>query len=237
MNDLPEDQFDKAARILKAARELLTSRGAKAVTMSDVAQKAYVGKGTVYLYWPTKEDLLVGLIGRDLLAVVDSLLAELSADPGIARPDLFCSLVFRTMSARPLVVALNTYDRDLLGVLVEHPRAIEIADVLGPRTLLGAMIPAWRRHGMATTDWDEQEQILGLHALTVGITESTLRPLPQFHADYDHVYRRCITALLGPATTDAARVTAAASDISSILRAGHAAALALLTVSPARESR
>lgn len=60
---LPEDQSVKAARLLRAADELLVSRGARGFTVADVAKRAHVSKGTVYLYWPTKEDLLIGLVG------------------------------------------------------------------------------------------------------------------------------------------------------------------------------
>ena len=53
----PEQQSTKAARLLASAGELLLSRGARGFTVADVAKRAHVGKGTVYLYWPTKEDL------------------------------------------------------------------------------------------------------------------------------------------------------------------------------------
>ena len=58
-------------QVIEAAGDLLIVRGAKGFTVADVAQRAHVGKGTVYLYWPTKEDLLVGLVGRAFLGLVD----------------------------------------------------------------------------------------------------------------------------------------------------------------------
>lgn len=237
MNCLPEDQSDKARRTLAAAHDLLTTRGIKAVTMSDVAEKAYVGKGTVYLYWPTKDDLLVGLIARDMLAVVDTLVAELTADPELARPSRFCLLVFQTITNRPLVAAFDAHDRDLLGAILEHPRAMAFDEALGPRALVSALVPVWRRFGLARTDWDVEEQVLSLHALTIGIKESTVRPLPRFAGDYTHVYRKCVTALLGPEDADEAQIASAASEIIDKLSVGRAAARSSLVISESRQNR
>jgi len=67
----------KHARILQAAVELFTERDFHQVLMEDVAARADVGKGTVYRYFPTKEELYFATIfegwdrlGKELEAVV-----------------------------------------------------------------------------------------------------------------------------------------------------------------------
>src|SRR5262245_43952733 len=67
----------KHARILQAAVELFTERDFHQVLMDDVAERAEVGKGTVYRYFPTKEELYFATIfegwdrlGKELEAVV-----------------------------------------------------------------------------------------------------------------------------------------------------------------------
>src|SRR5262245_14155 len=67
----------KHARILHAAVELFTERDFHQVLMEDVAARADVGKGTVYRYFPTKEELYFATIfegwdqlGKELEAVV-----------------------------------------------------------------------------------------------------------------------------------------------------------------------
>ncbi|SRR5712692_2690901 len=67
----------KHARILQAAVELFTERDFHQVLMDDVAQRADVGKGTVYRYFPTKEELYFATIfegwdrlGKELEAVL-----------------------------------------------------------------------------------------------------------------------------------------------------------------------
>lgn len=52
--------------MLEAALALLVERGFAATRMEDVAQRAGVSKGTVYLYWSSKEELLQAVIQRYL---------------------------------------------------------------------------------------------------------------------------------------------------------------------------
>src|SRR6201995_6119515 len=46
-------------KITKAAAELMLQRGYDRTTVDDVADRAGVGKATVYRRWPSKEDLAV----------------------------------------------------------------------------------------------------------------------------------------------------------------------------------
>lgn len=66
----------KHARILQAAVELFTEHDFHQVLMDDVAERAEVGKGTIYRYFPTKEELYFATIfegwdrlGKELEAV------------------------------------------------------------------------------------------------------------------------------------------------------------------------
>jgi TetR/AcrR family transcriptional regulator, transcriptional repressor for nem operon len=51
-------------QLLDAAERVLLQRGLAAATMADVAEAASVAKGTVYLYYPSKDELLAGLRTR-----------------------------------------------------------------------------------------------------------------------------------------------------------------------------
>jgi AcrR family transcriptional regulator len=57
---------ERPDELLEAALALLVERGFAATRMEDVAQRAGVSKGTVYLYWSSKEDLLKAVIQRYL---------------------------------------------------------------------------------------------------------------------------------------------------------------------------
>src|SRR5215217_2710720 len=51
-------------QILDAAERVLVERGLATTTMADVAEAAAVAKGTVYLYFDSKAELLAGLRAR-----------------------------------------------------------------------------------------------------------------------------------------------------------------------------
>ena len=63
---------DKPAQIMKTAERLFTSRRFHEITMAEIAEKAGVGKGTIYRYFKNKEDLFleVALAGFDSLCDV-----------------------------------------------------------------------------------------------------------------------------------------------------------------------
>jgi len=70
---MPEE---KREAILEAAIQTFASKGFHAARISDVAELAGIGKGTVYLYFENKEDLLVSILQQYLdeaLAFADEL--------------------------------------------------------------------------------------------------------------------------------------------------------------------
>ncbi|MFV9510430.1 TetR/AcrR family transcriptional regulator [Tepidibacillus sp. LV47] len=56
------DSMSKREIILKSAFQVFTEKGFHSAKVSDVAELAKVGKGTVYEYFASKEDLLRGVI-------------------------------------------------------------------------------------------------------------------------------------------------------------------------------
>ena len=230
VRDLPELHSPKAARLLAAAGDLLIGRGAKGFTVADVAARAHVGKGTVYLYWPTKDDLLIGLIGRAFLSLVDDLIERLNADPDLARPSRFCPAMLQIATSQPLVAALHRRDDELLGVLTNHPRSIALDGALGPGAVLGAVLPIWRRNGLARNDWDVDDQNFALRSLITGVAFSLVVPPPQGDGVGDPmaVLANAVTAILGPEDSTQKQLRAAASGIIDFLRDRQTAALCLI---------
>lgn len=226
--ELPEQHSAKAARLLEAAGDLLIGRGAKGFTVADVAQRAHVGKGTVYLYWPTKEDLLVGLIGRAFLGLIDDLIQTLTDEPDLARPSRFCPLMLQVATSKPLVAALQRHDEDLLGVLTRDPRSVAFRDSLGPGAVLGAVLPVWRRNRLARNDWDIGDQTFALQGLITGVAISLIGPAPVAAEDPLGVLSAAVTALLGPERANQKQVKATAGEVVEFLRQGRVAALELI---------
>jgi AcrR family transcriptional regulator len=70
------------ARILDAADRLLARYGYRKMTVDDIAAEAGIGKGTVYLSFPSKVEVALGCIDR----MVEALLVRLRAIAAEARP-------------------------------------------------------------------------------------------------------------------------------------------------------
>jgi len=67
----------RTREILAAARKLLEQRGLEAITMEEIAAAAGVAKGTLYLYFQSKDDLILAMmsqVGENILQDVESAL-------------------------------------------------------------------------------------------------------------------------------------------------------------------
>lgn len=67
----------KASDILDAAEALFASRPYHEVLLDEIAAKAHVGKGTVYLHYSSKEDVYLAVVRRGFIAVLSRIDSEL----------------------------------------------------------------------------------------------------------------------------------------------------------------
>jgi len=78
---------EKAKRrqeILKAAREVFFERGFHQATVDDVAFRAEVSKGTIYLYFESKESILAHLLLEGLALLLDRLSESYAAHQSLS---------------------------------------------------------------------------------------------------------------------------------------------------------
>ena len=75
---------DRPPEILAAALALFAEKGFAATRMEDVAARAGVSKGTVFLYFPSKEELFRAVVRHDLLPVLTAAEALVAAHQGSA---------------------------------------------------------------------------------------------------------------------------------------------------------
>jgi len=78
---------EKARRqqeILEAAKEVFFERGTHRATMDDVAAQAEVSKGTVYLYFQSKESILARLLLEGLSILLSQLEAAYAAQESLS---------------------------------------------------------------------------------------------------------------------------------------------------------
>ena len=96
---------ERREQILEAAVRLWTDHGFEGTTLDAIAREAGIAKGTVYLYFATKEDLLAGAVERwSLLPDVAALGPELADLPlREAIPRLALLLWTRLRGSAPVV--------------------------------------------------------------------------------------------------------------------------------------
>src|SRR5947207_9648539 len=76
----PSLQADLRDVILDAIERLLARYGYKKTTMDDLAREAGIGKGTIYLYFPSKKEVALSSIDRVVERVQEQLQALARAD-------------------------------------------------------------------------------------------------------------------------------------------------------------
>ena len=67
----PDDQ--KRLEILKVAADLFAARPFHEVRLEDVAAAAHIGKGTIYTYFHSKEELYLFIVHEGLIRLLDEL--------------------------------------------------------------------------------------------------------------------------------------------------------------------
>lgn len=125
--------------VLDAALELFTENGFANTRVEDIAQKAGISKGTVYLYFQSKEALMEGLIDRALSPIAlkaISTIQALGVDP---------IMVFKTIGG---LIAHNLGDPKILAVpkliMRESVQFPELAEIYR-RDVIDKVLPVMKR--------------------------------------------------------------------------------------------
>jgi AcrR family transcriptional regulator len=151
------DRRVRADRILDTARDLLLSWGYRRVTIDELARRAGVGKGTIYLHWRSREEVFQAVSVREAAAMTDAIVGALRNDPAEVALHRYLRRLFVEAMNRPVLRALYTRDADTLDTLLaaaSHQRMEETK--LGVnRDYLGALAAeAMLRPDLDLTDLD-----------------------------------------------------------------------------------
>ncbi|MCB5912263.1 TetR/AcrR family transcriptional regulator [Streptomyces pinistramenti] len=158
----------RGERILRTAGELLVAWGYRRVTIEEIARRAGVGKGTVYLHWKTKDALLLAVVLDSKQDALERQLARMRADPLEVLPSAVMSRYYCDALESPVLRAVHTDDSGVLGRLGDIA-AVELAELVahGDRALdrhLGAL----RACGLVRDDMALADQRYTLIAILVG---------------------------------------------------------------------
>ncbi|MBE3561414.1 MAG: TetR family transcriptional regulator [Ktedonobacteraceae bacterium] len=104
-----EQKEERRQAILEAARRLFQTSSYEALTIASVATALGLAKGTVYLYFKTKEELFLALVEQQLaawFAEVDAGLAALLATKESCTIPQVTAVLCRALEARPDLMRL-----------------------------------------------------------------------------------------------------------------------------------
>jgi TetR/AcrR family transcriptional regulator, fatty acid metabolism regulator protein len=72
---------EREALILQIAEEVLLERGYHETSMDEIASRVGIAKGTVYLHFPSKDDLIVAIFTRDMQEFLSHIDEVVDAQP------------------------------------------------------------------------------------------------------------------------------------------------------------
>jgi AcrR family transcriptional regulator len=163
-----EDKEERRRAIVAAGRALLEEAPFAEVTMAAVAQRAALAKGTVFLYFPTKEALCLEVLDTLIGEWFDALDAELEKPGRFTQARLVrtmvCSIEHRHLLARLMAIVSGVLERN-----VELERIIAFKSrLLGRIVKSGAVLE--RRLELA--EGEGARLFLRLNALVVGLYQA-----------------------------------------------------------------
>jgi TetR/AcrR family fatty acid metabolism transcriptional regulator len=120
----------RVREILEAARRVVARNGFQGVTIDRVAEEAKIAKGTVYLYFHTKEELLKAAVEQGMVHFTNLIRAEVEE---VSQPlEKLCRLVEASMelsdSQRDFFKML-LLERNFLAAAPNHPEAAQMLDL------------------------------------------------------------------------------------------------------------
>ena len=111
-----EDKVERRREILDAAERLFRERPEGLASMDELAELAGVAKGTLYLYFPSKEEVLIGLHERNMGGFFAKLQAALAAGRRFGLEDLL-GLGRKELVEQPARLALASH---VVGLTERH---------------------------------------------------------------------------------------------------------------------
>lgn len=156
------------ARILEAAIELFSRRGLEAVTVEEVAEAADIGKGTVYNYFSTKEDIVVAFMA-DMEAKVQARVRRLGNSRGSLESILAGFIRFQFRQKAPYHQLVRVFlGHMFLRTEQFFPYLVEMQKVIDPP--LEALFTGLQERGLMRKDLSLPDLIVVFKTMHMGLT-------------------------------------------------------------------
>lgn len=123
-----QEKNERRQQILQTAARLFETASYDKVSMLDVARLSGVAKGTVYLYYKTKEELFLALLDRAFGEWFDDLQQRLKALPDgerLVRITAFAAILTGSLQQHSLLLRLLPILHTVLEHNIPYPAALE----------------------------------------------------------------------------------------------------------------
>ena len=179
---------DNRARILRAARQLVSDGGFRQAQIASVAALAEVAVGTVYRYFPTKADLFAEIVRTVSQREVD-VLRQIADSGGPASERLAAAV--RTFASRAI------RGRRLASAVLAEPVDPEVDDVrLEYRRIHYGTFERIIREGIAAGEFPSQDVAASAACLVGAFMEGLVSPLAFESAGDDRENASLIDAIV-----------------------------------------
>ncbi len=125
---------DKRERILDAAERVFARRGFFAARVSEIAKDAGVADGTIYLYFKSKDELLISLFEERMTQVNDALTAAIAGKPPLEQLRAFVKTYLKLIDEEPAAAEVLTIELRQSNKFMkeyDNPRFVEFMRMLG----------------------------------------------------------------------------------------------------------
>lgn len=164
---MAEGSSQRETRILDSAANLIAHYGYDKTTVEDIAREAGVSKGAIYLHFKSKEQLFEALLMRESDVLLERYFEMLENDPqGLTIFNIY-RYGLEVTDESPLVKAMFTNDRRVLGDYLRHVR-----DTAAYRQIASFGIEAVRQFqqaGLMRADIDAEAVSYLLNAIRYGL--------------------------------------------------------------------
>ncbi|MBA3686471.1 MAG: TetR family transcriptional regulator [Planctomycetes bacterium] len=170
------DDHDKELKreaIIAAVRTLFASSSFSAITMDGIAARVGIAKGTLYLYFASKEELFLFLVERELVQLFDEIEEHVvlagQLDTASAARTISACCVARPLLMRLLVILHSIIENNLpLERILSFKRGLREHILATGLVLEGSMLFLARGEGALL--------LLRLNALCIGLWQASQAP-------------------------------------------------------------
>ena len=166
-----EERAVRRKEILAAACELFGAWSYDDITMDRIADRAGLAKGTLYLYFPTKDALFLALYEERLWAWYGELEALAAQGSEVVTREAAARTIASTLASRRILVRLHALLATMFGRNLDHITVLAFRLRHGHRITALASALAARVDGLS--ELDAKRFLVRLEAVTGGVAAAT----------------------------------------------------------------